>query len=219
MIDHTYQNPRSFRRSQWQTDELYLIMRSRTGVILTWLTSLTVASSLPEPITLSQASATQTSTASLPPPQSITTIPTRTAYPASTSLCLPPSTQLYDTLATNKAYSYLLNDLDSDRELRKRQGGVAVSNPIPPPTVAVQMPSVTAYNIWGGPQIVYTQTFAPHPDPWPAASPGTIGLGTIQGQIGVVKNSKRDLVSQPTAEPTITKTSTLRIRGREVGVS
>lgn len=195
-------------------------MRSRTGFGLLYITSLTVAFSLSESPLSSQASTTQLATASSAHAEMTITIHSDTAYPTSTSLSLPSSTRSYDALTTNAAYSYLLDDHDFDHELRKRQGGVAVSNPIPPPTVAVQMPSVTAYNIWGGPQIVYTQTFTPHPDPWPAASPGTVGLGTIQGQIGVVKSSKRDVAPQATAEPTTTTTkiSTLRIRGREVGV-
>ncbi|KIW40102.1 uncharacterized protein PV06_07333 [Exophiala oligosperma] len=42
--------------------------------------------------------------------------------------------------------------------------------------------------------VVYTQTFAPVPDQWPSPTAGEIGLGTIQGTIGVV-HSKRDLPS------------------------
>lgn len=36
-----------------------------------------------------------------------------------------------------------------------------------------------------GVQIVYTQTFAAVPDQWPGPQPGTIGLGTITGEIGI----------------------------------
>lgn len=43
--------------------------------------------------------------------------------------------------------------------------------------------------------VVYTQTFAPVPDQWPSATAGEIGLGTIQGTVGVVK-SKRSLPTQ-----------------------
>ncbi|KIX04467.1 uncharacterized protein Z518_05335 [Rhinocladiella mackenziei CBS 650.93] len=43
--------------------------------------------------------------------------------------------------------------------------------------------------------VVYTQTFAPVPDQWPSATAGEIGLGTIQGTIGVVK-TKRSLPTQ-----------------------
>ncbi|KIW21060.1 hypothetical protein PV08_01639 [Exophiala spinifera] len=42
--------------------------------------------------------------------------------------------------------------------------------------------------------VVYTQTFARIPDQWPLPTAGSIGLGTIQGTIGVVK-SKRELPS------------------------
>lgn len=47
-------------------------------------------------------------------------------------------------------------------------------------------------------QEVYTQTFALPIDQWPSATQGAIGLGTIQGEIGVVK-TKRDLM--PTQLP------------------
>ena len=48
-------------------------------------------------------------------------------------------------------------------------------------------------------QEIYTQTFALPVDQWPSATQGAIGLGTIQGKIGVVK-SKRDVM--PTQIPT-----------------
>ncbi|KAK5224685.1 hypothetical protein LTR99_004614 [Exophiala xenobiotica] len=43
--------------------------------------------------------------------------------------------------------------------------------------------------------VVYTQTFVPVPDQWPSPTAGAIGLGTIQGTVGVVK-SKRSLPTQ-----------------------
>lgn len=49
--------------------------------------------------------------------------------------------------------------------------------------------------------IVYTQTFPSVPDQWPSPSSGEIGLGTIQGQIGVVK-TKRSEPMEVLAEPT-----------------
>lgn len=55
--------------------------------------------------------------------------------------------------------------------------------------------------------VPYTQTFPVVPDQWPEPSPGTIGLGTIQGEVGEVKTkSKRDspqeaLVTIQTAVP------------------
>lgn len=49
--------------------------------------------------------------------------------------------------------------------------------------------------------IVYTQLFSTPLEQWPAPAAGTIGLGTIQGQIGVVKTDKvkRDLTIQTQA--------------------
>jgi hypothetical protein len=43
--------------------------------------------------------------------------------------------------------------------------------------------------------VVYTQTFGGVPDQWPAPTVGTIGLGTIQGDVGQVK-TKRSLPTQ-----------------------
>jgi hypothetical protein len=48
-------------------------------------------------------------------------------------------------------------------------------------------------------QEIYTQIFALPVDQWPAATQGAVGLGTIQGEVGVVK-SKRD--AMPTQIPT-----------------
>lgn len=60
---------------------------------------------------------------------------------------------------------------------------------------------------------VYIQTFPAVPDQFPSPEAGTIGLGTIVGEIGVVKtNSKRAVVPESTA----TSGQVLRIRGREV---
>lgn len=50
-------------------------------------------------------------------------------------------------------------------------------------------------------QEVYTQTFAPTPDQWPAATQGAIGLGTLTGEVGVVK-SKREVLPLETPLPT-----------------
>lgn len=48
-------------------------------------------------------------------------------------------------------------------------------------------------------QVVYTQLFSAVPDQGFAPASGSIGLGTIQGQIGVVKTArKRDAKPQPT---------------------
>lgn len=47
-------------------------------------------------------------------------------------------------------------------------------------------------------QIVYTQLFRTPLDPWAAPAPGEIGLGTIQGQVGVVKTIAKRSVAVPT---------------------
>lgn len=48
-------------------------------------------------------------------------------------------------------------------------------------------------------EVVYTQLFSAVPDQGLAPASGSIGLGTIQGQIGVVKTArKRDAKPQPT---------------------
>jgi predicted RNA-binding protein YlxR (DUF448 family) len=85
-------------------------------------------------------------------------------------------------------------------ELKARQvtgQGAAVAA-----TAITQVPPVTTYTINvfknGVPQLAsipYTQTFVPIPDQWPGPTVGTIGLGTIQGAVGVVK-TKRSLPTQ-----------------------
>lgn len=97
-------------------------------------------------------------------------------------------------------------------DLRKRQGGAALAATNPAVTAPTQMPSVTAYQMYDGVARVYTQTFPAVPDQWPSPSAGSIGLGTITGQVGVVKTqSKRGFEAMPTAPG-----YRLRIRGREV---
>lgn len=39
-------------------------------------------------------------------------------------------------------------------------------------------------------EVIYTQTFASVPEQWATAGSGTIGLGTITGEVGVVKDEK-----------------------------
>jgi len=84
-------------------------------------------------------------------------------------------------------------------DLKKRQG----VGPAAAATAITQVSPITTYQInlyrSGGVSqlnVVYTQTFAPIPDQWPSPTEaGTIGLGTIQGEIGVVK-TKRSLPTQ-----------------------
>lgn len=108
---------------------------------------------------------------------------------------------------------YLLDELNEHLhvDLRKRQGGIAATNAPQATTVATQMSPITTYGAdRGWPVKVYTQVFAAVPDPWPSPEAGTIGLGTIQGQVGVIKtNSKRMAQPEPTGQ-------VFRIKGREV---
>lgn len=110
---------------------------------------------------------------------------------------------------------YILDELNEHLhiDLRKRQGGVAATNAPQATSVVTQMSPVTTYGPdRGWPLVVYSQKFSDVPDQWPSPSAGTIGLGTIQGQVGVVKsNSKRYAGPEPTGQ-------VIRIRGREVVV-
>ncbi|RMZ88694.1 hypothetical protein DV736_g4080, partial [Chaetothyriales sp. CBS 134916] len=78
--------------------------------------------------------------------------------------------------------------------LEERQGGVVNG---PAAAAPSQVSPVTTYNInsytTGGQivpaTVVYTQTFADVPDQWPSPSAGTIGLGTITGQVGILRTT------------------------------
>ena len=126
------------------------------------------------------------------PVHSISTIPTMTTIPV-------PS----ETDASRPFHDQLLRWI-------KRQG-IPVANPgAPQPTAIVQVSPVTVLDLIskGNPiQVPYTQTFPAVPEQWPSPSAGTVGMGTIQGEIGVVRTkSKRDesqtaMVSIQTAAP------------------
>ncbi|KAK1820643.1 hypothetical protein LTR12_004946 [Friedmanniomyces endolithicus] len=84
---------------------------------------------------------------------------------------------------------------DPQPQLEPRQGAIvsnpaATLNPEQYPIATTQWIESTAAN--GGAityvSVVYTQTFAPTPDPWYTAGKGTIGLGTL------TKHAKRDIV-------------------------
>ena len=74
------------------------------------------------------------------------------------------------------------SDAASDARLQIQPRQVGVGGPagpnqqgIPTTSIATQMSPVTTY--WAdGHQVVFTQTFAPTPDPWPAPLQGSIGL-------------------------------------------
>lgn len=91
-----------------------------------------------------------------------------------------------------------------------------VATNIAPQTQPTQMSPVTVYDMHDGIERTFTQLFVAVPDQWPSPSAGTIGLGTIQGEIGVVRTkSERNAFPEPTA----TAGQTFRIKGREVMVS
>lgn len=136
----------------------------------------------------------------------LNSIPTITSPPAQTQSSNP----------IISGVSHLLDEIDEHLhiDLRKRQGGVGATNAVPATTAVIQMPAITTYDMKGEiPPVVYTQLFTLPVNPWPSVVAGTIGLGTIQGQIGVVKtNHKRD--TEPTK--TAMAVQTLRIKGRGV---
>lgn len=179
--------------------------------ILVLLPSITTASMItaaplqisPSISTISPSLPTQTENAT----PTISTIPT--------SFTPTPTHDILDPLISgvNHIVDEITEHLHLD--LRKRQGGAAVAATNPAVTAPVQMPSVTAYEMYDGVQRVYTQTFQAVPQQWPSPSAGSIGLGTITGQVGVVKtSSKRGIDAVPTAAG-----YTLRIRGREVVIA
>lgn len=141
------------------------------------------------------------------PSQSIPPVPSITTIPES----------FYSTTIRPNSWDNLLEEVNEHLhiDLRKRQGGAAATAaPQAVPTVYTQMSPITTYGPKNGwPQVVYTQLFVAVPDQWPSPSAGTIGLGTIQGTVGVVKTkSKRYAGPEPTGQ-------VVRIRGREVVVS
>lgn len=160
--------------------------------------------------------------------QSIPAVPQITSMPSLTESTSSPqipstSTSFSSTTTVYHAWDGILSSadyvLDEVNEhlhidLRKRQGGIAATNAPQATSVVTQMSPVTTYGAdRGWPQVVYTQLFVAVPDQWPSAQAGTIGLGTIQGEIGVVKTkSKRYAGPEPTGQ-------VFRIKGREVVVS
>jgi hypothetical protein len=112
--------------------------------------------------------------------------------PISTITHLTPPTAIADAEA----------DLEHDLLRREVVTGVAAAAP----TVATQVSPVTTLQVYqmvnGVPQqvqVVYTQLFSAVPDQGDPPASGEIGLGTIQGQVGVVKTArKRDAKPEPT---------------------
>jgi Killer toxin-resistance protein 1 len=106
-----------------------------------------------------------------------------TLLPSSTTPC--PSTTLTPTQ---------IHDLIKPRQ------GLAITAPAATlPANPLQMSPITIYQMYSYPpaggaplmiDIPYTQTFPDVPEQWPTAVPGVIGMGTIKGEIGVVKTKR-----------------------------
>ncbi|KAL1956435.1 hypothetical protein VTO42DRAFT_7321 [Malbranchea cinnamomea] len=64
-----------------------------------------------------------------------------------------------------------------------------------------QQSPVMTINI-DGKQIVYTQKFSAVPDQWPTPEPGTIGLGTLEGDVGKTSTLDKRGVPRETGIPT-----------------
>jgi hypothetical protein len=146
-----------------------------------------------------------------------TTVLASTA-PASTSASATPILSLFESdvqlveywspistiihLASPTAGADTHADLDHDLLRREIVTGAAAAQPTDPTQVSPittvqlnQMVNGVAQQV----EVVYTQLFSPVPDQGLAPASGSIGLGTIQGQIGVVKTArKRDAIPQPT---------------------
>lgn len=179
-----------------------------SAVVLPLLPALTSANVAWQPQITQAPTPTQPS-----PSEQIEQMPTATYIPAT---FIPSITShAWDPLISGA--SHLLDELDEHLhlDLRKRQGNVVATN-VAPQTQPTQMSPVTVYTQLDGVQKSFTQLFVAVLDQWPSPAAGSIGLGTIQGEIGVVKTKdKRDGMPEPTAPPG----QTFRIRGREVSLS
>lgn len=144
------------------------------------------------------------------------------AVTAITSASTPTHTESHIWDPIISGVSHLLDEIDEHFhiDLKKRQGAVGATYAMPATTAATQMPSVTVYNMKSLAPMTYTQTFQAVLDQWPSPSAGTIGLGTIQGQVGQVKTkSKRAAGDRPEPTPIATPGQVWRIKGREVTMS
>ncbi|KAJ9618931.1 hypothetical protein H2203_008747 [Taxawa tesnikishii (nom. ined.)] len=169
----------------------------RVAILSTYLLStLTIASAVPaEP---------QPAAGSLTTPASATAVPVQTAAPQSDEI-------LNASQAEAKKLEYVdihflfpllraliplsVSERFTDPRHRLRQA-VAVANPAT--TLAqAQVPTVTSWwqettigtrTTWV--QVFYTQTFAKVPDQLPSAQAGSIGMGTLTGNVGVVRTAE-----------------------------
>jgi hypothetical protein len=146
----------------------------------------------------------------LPPPQPSELDPAHWAPIATLAPLTTPFSTPTPTPSSSPDEYNILPYLDPfyPPDLKKRQGAPAAA-PAAQPTAINQISPVTTYFVnsevapgsFAQVPVVYTQTFPPVPDQWPAAGAGTIGLGTIAGTVGVVK-SKRE---EPTQAPVVVK--------------
>lgn len=154
-------------------------------------------------------------------PDLITSSPSQTATPTPSrpTSSIPSPTHVWDPLISSA--SHLLHDLQDHihldlrkrDDIEKRQGGVGATNIVAVVTQPTQMPSVTVYDMKSGPLRTFTQAFSLPLVPFPAPQAGSVGMGTIQGAIGVVKTiTKREIQTQTSVLPG----QVLTIRGRGV---
>ncbi|KAF2396838.1 hypothetical protein EJ06DRAFT_567446 [Trichodelitschia bisporula] len=135
---------------------------------------------------------------SLPTPPSFHTATTAPFHPAINASFHPASNTSFHPASPapfHSANPSLLhaNVLPAIGELKRRQAP-AIPTALPSPTAPLQVPPVTtqwlettigAITTWV--PITYTQTFGGVVDQWEGPAPGSIGMGTITGQVGVVK--------------------------------
>lgn len=133
---------------------------------------------------------------SLHPAIDMSALSVATLNPIDMETSLPPSpasTPLPDTEPTSSPSSE-----SEHAELKPRQAQVTAPAAALPEDM-LQISPVTTYEIQSYPAgggapvripVAYTQTFADVPDQWPAAGVGSIGLGDIQGEVGVVKSKR-----------------------------
>ena len=124
-------------------------------------------------------------------------VPSLSTIPSMTTIPYPTASASTPAKSSLPLHAQLLRWI-------KRQGG-AVSNPqAEQPGQVTQVSPVTTLTMMSSGKninVPYTQTFPRVPEQWPSPSSGEIGLGTIQGQIGVVK-TKRSEPMEVLAEPT-----------------
>lgn len=131
--------------------------------------------------------------------QSVTSIPSL----ETPSLIQPVETAPISIQTAGPVYSPPSADDISEEELRKRQNAGQVNGALAAATVPTQVSPVTTYLAYGPNGIqtpaVFTQLFSAVPDQWDGPLSGNIGLGSITGQVGIVRTkAKRNFVAAAT---------------------